>query len=230
MAVKESVIKDASGAMNAKGPKGKRDALPMAFMEWQISSRLDLLQGIDGKGMPDVKRMGAHLPVMATRSDDHTLNLASKGIGLLPKEHLLGHHTLAFREAIHRFKDDTPGSSLRKRLSYLLDLYSDPENFDRETLGGLEIFEGTTYRNLKSDPRAYLLFSGEAPSFPSYQIDGVIEFVKPGDERYEYLLAARELFAMDRFHVYQVSYPYGYVLHVRRVNDKTPFTRRTERV
>ncbi len=39
---------------------------------------------------------------------------------------------------------------------------------------------------------------------------------------YRFLLAARELFAYDAFHVMQHRYPHGYVFHVCEIIDKTP--------
>ena len=93
-------------------------------------------------------------------------------------------------------------------------------------MGGLEIFEGQTYKNLLTDPRAALLYSGEAPKFPSYQINGVIKFVNKGDIYFRFLLAARELFARDTFHVHQIHYPFGYLFFPIEIKNKTPFPRR----
>jgi hypothetical protein len=107
----------------------------------------------------------------------------------------------------------------------LLSFYRDTGNVDNTQLGGLEIFDGATYANLKEDSRASLLFAGEAPAFRSYQVDGIIEFVSAPDPYYDFLLAAREMFGRDSFHVPQKAYRRGFVLHVTQVRDKRPFTR-----
>jgi hypothetical protein len=231
MAVKDFVFKQPSTIEKEKSYKGKLINLPIAFMEWQVRSRLELLQGLNiDSSAPTMRSMAAHIPVVATKNRDQSMNLEPKGIILLPKEHLLDHFTLAFRETVYKCKGNDPNSTFRQRLSCLLDLYSDTSNFDTTLMGGLELFEGTTYSNLKSDHRASLLFSGGSPNFNSYQIDGTVDFVEPGDAHYEYLLSARELFSMDRFNIYQTTYPLGYLLNVSQVIDKTPYIQKIDSV
>ena len=59
----------------------------------------------------------------------------------------------------------------------------------------------------------------------SYQFNAVAERIEPGDDRYQYLLAARELVAWDSFHIEQHRYPFGYVFHLVEIIEKTPFPR-----
>ena len=199
--------------------------LPMEFLEWQRESRIALMRLIQGSG-ERVRSMPSHLPVLASLSEDGSINLATKGIGLIPKPGLLAETTREFRQVAQSLRDRPPGDTATERMAALLKFYDGVDNFDPSILGGLEIFEGVTHTNLVRDPRLSLLFTGEAPDFRSYQIDGVVRFVRQGDPYYEFLHAARELFARDRFHVVQDSYPHGYIVHVTSVRTKTPFSRR----
>lgn len=199
--------------------------LPVGFLEWQRESRIALFRTITSDGPGHVKTMPSHLPVLATRSEDGSINLATKGIGLVPKPDLLREFTSLFRDAEENSRRSAFDSTMGPRFGALLEFYGNPRNFDDSRLGGLEIFEGSTYTNLLRDRRASLLFSGEAPTFPSYQIDGLVEMVSIGDPHYEFLLAARELFASAQFHVVQRNYPHGYIFNVREVRDKSPFSR-----
>lgn len=202
----------------------ERDSLPQDFLEWQRESRMALLRGF-AAGPHKARTMPSHLPVLATLSEEGAINLATKGMGLIPKQTVIADFTSLFRSKAEEGKDRPPMETTAERLEALLKFYGDTTNFDDSKLGGLEIFEGTTYENLMQDRRASLLFSGEAPGFQSFQIDGEIEFVHPGNPCYDFLVAARELFSRDSFHVPQSSYPHGYVLHVNAVRVKTPTSR-----
>jgi hypothetical protein len=204
----------------------RRAELPQEFLRWQCESRLALVEAMRQGRVGEVRQMPSHLPAMATYGPEGGINLASKGLGLIPVEERLERYTRLFRLTVEGCRGRDWPSTLPQRADALMQLYSDPSNLDPQLLGGLEIFEGATYENLHRDPRAYLLYNGPAPDFISYQVDGEVEFVDEGDLRYDFLLAARELFANDPFHVHQVRYPYGLVLHVRAVRDKRPFTRR----
>ncbi len=214
------------GLQSADGDKSReRSALPLEFLEWQRDTRLSLFRTVTSKGLGNVRTMPSHLAVIGTTDPDGSVNLATKGIGLVPKPDRIEAFTSTFRAAAEKRGHETRGATLEERIRTLLSFYSEVDNFDDSRLGGLEIFEGMTYDNLRNDPRASLLFSGEAPSFLSYQVDGEVEFVEEGDPYYEFLLSARELFARDCFHVPQSNYPHGFVLRVRRVRDKRPFPR-----
>ncbi len=203
----------------------RADALPPDFLEWQRESRISLLQTVARGGEVAVRGMPPHLPVLASMSEDGSVNLATKGVGLVPRRELLAELTAMFRDASARARNRPPEETAPERLELLLRFYDDPGKFDESLLGGLEIFEGSTYANLRRDPRVSLLFTGEAPEFKSYQVDGNVEFVQEGDPYYEFLVSARELFARDRFHVPQRAYPHGYIVKVETVTTKTPMTR-----
>ena len=215
-----SIKVDTTAATRAEREQLANRTLPIEFIKWQIESRAEMCRTIALQGAGGVRKMPAHLPVLATHCLDGSINLATKGIGLLPSDKVIDEFTSIFKNVA-----SNAGCGIRDRVDALMNLYSEPGNFDVTKLGGLEIFEGSTFSNLRRDPRASLLFTGEAPSFVSYQIDGRAEFVSKDDRHFEYLLAARELFARDSFHVLQTNYPLGFVLNVTNVRDKRPFTR-----
>jgi hypothetical protein len=203
-----------------------RVRLPDDFLNWQSEARLDMFQKLEMYGAKEVRMAPAHLPVLASILEGlFPINLASRGIGLLPKEEYLQKFTDHFKTLREQVDDTNFASSLSKRIAGAKSFYSEKEYFNPYILGGLEIFEGQTSRNLMENPVASLLYTGVAPKFLSYQLNGVVKFVKKNNPYYEFLLAARELFAFDSFHVTQHKYPYGYLFHITEVKNKTPFPR-----
>jgi hypothetical protein len=204
-----------------------RVALPETFLQWQSEARVRMFGLLKERGAEVMRSQPAHLPVLATIGEgSFPINLATRGIGPLPKPEHLQYFTRHFENTRARVGDQPWPETLSLRVEAARAFYSDPYNFDPRVLGGLEIFEGQTARNLQSYPLASLLYTGEAPRFPSYQFNGVVTFVVPEDPYYRFLRAARELFAFDPFHVTQIRYPYGYLFHVVGVRDKTPYPRR----
>jgi len=204
-----------------------RVRLPEDFLIWQSQARLNMFHLMEQRGAQAISMAPVHLPVLATLGKgDFPINLSTRGIGVLPKRGHLEEYTEQFRSALAKVEVSRFSESLRDRVSCAKEFYSSPELFDPYILGGLEIFEGQTSKNLMQTPLASLLYTGKAPKFPSYQLNGVISFVESGDPYYEFLLAARELFAFDSFHVKQKQYPYGYLFHVTEVRNKTPYPRK----
>jgi len=206
-------------------------AIPQVFLRWLASSRLDFLNGML-EGRP-LRYFSAHLPVMATwnGSGEFPVNLTVKGIGLVPRDDLVGEYIDLFESLSAEARAGNWGETLSKRVDALRALYGNVENFNPFLLGGLEIFEGTAFRNLLANPRASLLYVGMARQegggirYISFQVNGHVEVLKKDSLYYRYLLAARRLFEFDKFHIYQPEYPYGYLLHVQEVKDKTPWSR-----
>ena len=204
-----------------------RAKLPDSFLTWQSHARLNMFKTMLEGGGQSVKMAPVHLPVLASLGTGiFPVNLATRGIGVLPKDEIIARITEQFQKAQVHVDRSKFGESLTERVKQAQEFYSDSDLFNPYILGGLEIFEGQTSKNLEKNPVVTLLYTGEAPKFPSYQLNGIIEFVKPGSSYYDFLLAARELFAFDHFHVTQHDYPYGYLFHVIEVRDKTPVTRK----
>jgi len=212
---------------NKKLDQYNRIELPEDFLLWQSSARLSAFRQMAEFTANSVRTMPAHLPVLATFGlGDFPVNLTARGIGLLPKPEWIEDFCDQFEMVINQSQEMDWEKSLPKRVEAIRNFYQHPEKFDTSLMGGLEIFEGQTYKNLLLDPRAALLYSGEAPKFPSYQINGVIKFVNKGDVYFRFLLAARELFARDTFHIHQIHYPFGYLFYPIEIKNKTPFPRR----
>ncbi len=204
-----------------------RARLPDVFLNWQSQARLNMFKMMMEGGGQSVKMAPVHLPVLASLGDGtFPINLATRGIGVLPKDDIITKITEQFQSAQVHVNRSKFGESLPARVKQAQEFYIDSSLFNPYILGGLEIFEGQTSKNLEKNPVATLLYTGEAPRFPSYQLNGIIEFVKSGNPYYDFLLAARELFAFDHFHITQHNYPYGYLFHVIEVKDKTPVTRK----
>lgn len=204
-----------------------RARMPADFLSWQSQARLGMFEIMERHGGESVHVAPVHLPVLASLgTEQFPINLTTRGIGVLPKDNVIAEFTHKFREARALADESSFGESLADRAQSAREFYSKPEFFNPFILGGLEIFEGKTPKNLMANPIASILYTGEAPKFPSYQLNGIIEFVEPKNQYYEFLLAARELFAFDDFHIKQKSYPYGYIFHVVEVRNKTPFSRK----
>ena len=113
-----------------------------------------------------------------------------------------------------------------RRIRALKEFYCDEMFFDTWTLGGLEIFDGQTLQNLQSNPFCALLFTGDAPRYPSYQFNAVAELVGQGNAYFRFLLAARQMFSRDAFHIFQSQYSMGYLFHIVGIKNKTPYPRK----
>ncbi len=215
--------------------------IPEIFLRWLIESRLRFLEDMK-KGRP-MRYFSAHLPVMATwrEGEEFPVNLTVKGIGLIPREDLLTEYIDLFEATIAEARTIPWAESLPKRIEVMKRLYSEAGNFDPGLLGGLEIFEGTAFRNMRDNSMASLLYMGvsvdpedrssvtpERPvavQYISFQINGRVEILSRDSIYYRYLLAARRLFEFDRFHIFQPDYPYGYLIRVVEVKDKSPWPR-----
>jgi hypothetical protein len=208
------------GLKNSGYPKRSLPTLPVEFLRWLSESRTNLFEVMAQQGPGAVRTQPSHLAVMATFDGEHgKLNLATKGLGPVPRADRLERFTGEFKASCRK-------AELGPRIDAARSFYTDHGAFDPSLLGGLEIFEGRTYHNLLNDPRASLLFSGEAPGYTSYQLDGSVSIVGPGDPYYEFLVQARELFSPAPFHIAQKSYPVGYLFRPDVVTVKTPFSRR----
>lgn len=216
--------------------------LPQAFVQWQVTARLAAFDGL-ARGKT-IRQFGVHLPVVATlrpavqlpdelqlpdKQGAFSIHTATKGAGLTPKDEHLPNYVEILRMALGRAEGRPWDDSLAVRLAAARVLYERPEEIDRRRLGLLEIFQGATYRNILADPRVTLHYTGPGPAYPSFQINGWAEVVGPGDPRFEYLYLARQLFEHDHFHIHQPAYPFGYVVWVGEVFDKSPFHGRAGR-
>ena len=199
--------------------------LPPEFITWQMEARQALFQHLGSE--PSIPTFAPHLPTLATWGEGALFpNLAAKGVGLLPKDELLEEYATEFENLLTRLADRPWPQTIQERVAAAQRFYGRVEAVDRRCLGGLEIFEGTTYRNLLSNPFASLLYVGPGPRYRSFQLDCVVEVLSPGDSRYRFIRSIRGLFEHERFHYQQPDYPFGYVFWVVEARDKSLKVRR----
>lgn len=198
--------------------------MPEAFLEWQCHDRQEMFADLGQGKMP--RFLASHLPVLSTLNHEEgaefPIRSSTKGVGLFPKSEHLAEHVAEINECLERWGDDTTRRSLEQRIEAAVSLYSRPERIDSSVFGGIEIFRGKSYQNLRHDGRATLLFTGFAPRYLSYQFDCLAEILDADDLRFEFLRGMRLLFDTQSFHIRQPQYPFGYVFHLRQVIDKTP--------
>ena len=207
------------------------NVIPEHILNWFITSRQRFLKDLkDGKPL---KYFSAHLPVMATwnKENPFPVNMTVKGIGLIPKDDLLEHYIDIFESTLAETRTMPWTESLPKRVDTVNRLYSRTEDFNPAILGGLEIFEGTAFQNLCENPNASLLYVGMSHTesgvqYVSFQINGEVQILEKDSIYYRFLLASRKLFEFDSFHLFQFNYPFGYLINVMEVRDKSPFTRK----
>ncbi len=206
--------------------------LSAGCLDWLASSRLKFLEDMVG-GRP-MRYFSAHLPVMATWRQDEDekfpVNMTVKGIGLIPRTDLLMDYIDIFEGMIAEVRSVPWEESLGKRVGVMSRLYTDTNNFEPAMLGGLEIFQGKAHENMRENPHASLLYVGmaygpEGMQYISFQVNGTVEILEKDSPHYRFLLASRKLFEFDRFHLFQPDYPFGYLLRVSEVRDKSPWSK-----
>lgn len=204
--------------------------IPGHCLGWLASSRVRFLE--DLKNGKPLRYFSAHLPVMATwrEGEPFPVNMTVKAIGLIPREELLHDYIDVFEGAIAEARTMPWEESLTRRIEAMTALYGDTENFEPALLGGLEIFEGRALENIRANPHASLLYVGmqhsrEGMQYISFQVNGKVQVITKDSPHYRFLLASRKLFEFDRFHLYQPDYPFGYLIKVAEVRDKSPWSK-----
>jgi hypothetical protein len=198
--------------------------LPEKFIRWQIEYKNSIYDAIERDEY--IAFNAGHLPVVGTWDvNSLTPNLANKGVGFTPKDEQIEHYVDLVESAVEEISKVPPHqteTTRSLRLETAREFYRNPEHIDWRRLGLLEIFEGTTYRNLTSNPTASVLWTGNSPVFVSYQVDCVVEIITQDDPRYRFAWAMRRLFEYEPFHVVQTIFPYAYCFWVVGSKEKTP--------
>lgn len=199
-------------------------ALPPKFVRWQLDYKHGVYDAIERDEY--IAFNAGHLPVVATWQDEDLVpNLANKGVGFTPKDEYLDHYLALVEDAVEQIQALPPhavNETRDLRIHTARTFYQHPEHIDWRRLGLLEIFEGSTFKNLCANPAASVLWTGNAPVFVSFQVDCVVEIITPEDPRYRFSWAMRRLFEYEPFHVVQTMYPYAYCFWVVGYKDKTP--------
>jgi len=201
--------------------------LPQKFIRWQVDYKNSIYDSIERDEY--VAFNAGHLPVVGTwNSDSQVPNLANKGVGFTPKDEYLDYYLKLVEGAVEQIQKLPPhavNDTRELRIKTAREFYAHPDHIDWRRLGLLEIFEGSTFRNLSANPLASVLWTGNSPIFVSYQVDCVVEIITPEDPRYRFSWAMRRLFEYEPFHVVQTMYPYSYCFWVYNYKDKTPIRR-----
>lgn len=197
--------------------------LPEKFIAWQIRSREELYEKLLRR--EPVHFLASHLPVLATLRAQGMINLATKGVGLVPKHEYIAHYIDLFTRVLRESRAQAREKTLAARIGAARELFRHPDHIDPRRLGSLEIFEGETFRNIRSDPRIALLFTGSGPDYLSFQVEGIAQIVERGQPVYEFLRASRLLFEHEHFHIAQPAYPHAYQFLLSDVREKTPHRR-----
>ena len=206
-------------------------ALPEKFIRWQLDYKHKIYDAIEKDEY--IAFNAGHLPVVGTWDEDSLVpNLANKGVGFTPKDEYLDHHLKIVEDAVEQIQKLPPhavNDTRDLRIKTAREFYAHPEHIDWRRLGLLEIFEGSTFKNLGKNPFASVLWTGNSPVFVSFQVDCVVEIITPEDPRYRFSWAMRRLFEYEPFHVVQTMYPYSYCFWVMSWKDKTPKRRYPEK-
>lgn len=198
--------------------------LPEKLINWQLDYKKYVYDSIERDEYIPFNQ--GHLPVVATMSEDNPFpNLANKGVGFTPKDEYIEHYVRLVEDAVEQISALPPHAvdqTRKLRVNTARELYAHPEHIDWRRLGLLEIFEGSTLRNLIERPLASVLWTGNSPVFISFQVDCVVEIITPEHPRYRFSWAMRRLFEYEPFHVVQTMFPYSYTFWVYDWRDKTP--------
>ena len=198
--------------------------LPPKFVRWQRDYKHSIYDAIERDEY--IAFNAGHLPVVGTWDSNALVpNLANKGIGFTPKDEHLDHYLALVEDAVEQISKLPPHATNQTRelrINTAREFYKHPEHIDWRRLGLLEIFEGSTFKNLTENPMASVLWTGNAPVFVSFQVDCLVEIITPGDPRYRFSWAMRRLFEYEPVHVVPTMYPYAYCFWVIGYKDKTP--------
>lgn len=190
--------------------------LPKAVREWQLKTRVDNLKFfLTRQGQHD---FAVHVGYMATWSPEGgwPLNVAAKGVGLLPQEdlpELTRQIETLIQEGLQRGEKETR----RRRLEFLLSLYQQA-SFSSKCLTTIELYGKTTWANVLRDPRCAVLFSSYRNT--SFLVNGVCEILGQETEVYRFVVALHDLFHLPRGE--RKPPPAVYRIWVSQVHNKTP--------
>ena len=198
--------------------------LPSKFIRWQLDYKKSIYDAIENDQY--IAFNAGHLPEVGTwEQESLTPNLANKGVGFTPKDEYIDHYLNLVESAVAKIEKLPPhavNDTRALRIETAREFYAHPDHIDWRRLGLLEIFEGSTFRNLSANPLASVLWTGNSPVFVSFQVDCVVEIMPTEDPRYRFSWAMRRLFEYEPFHVVQTMYPYSYCFWVYNYKDKTP--------
>lgn len=196
--------------------------LPPEFIDWQIRERMKLFEMLEKNQMP--KFLPSHLPTLITydrKKPDFPVNAACKGIGLVPVYEELETITQKLKAQLPSIVGSDFKSSIKQRLECAKLFFNNTTKIDLSRLGGLEIFEAQSYKNIVENPCVSLLFVGDSSTYKSYQLNCVAEITPPETPFYNFVRAIRSVFEEARFHYQQPAYPFAIKYNIVEVIEKS---------
>jgi hypothetical protein len=197
-------------------------ALPPEFIEWQIKERMKLFDLLQKNEMP--KFLSSHLPTLITydrNKPDFPVNAACKGIGLVPCCDELEPITQKLKTQLPTIVGSDFKSSLKQRIECAKLFFKNNTKLDPYRLGGLEIFEAQSYKNIMQNPCVSLLFVGDSPTYKSYQLNCIAEVTPQGTPFYDFVRTIRSVFEEAKFHYQQPAYPFAIRYNVVEIIEKS---------
>jgi len=206
--------------VDGKWQKYEIRALPDAFIEWNLNSRLESFKDMmKGK----FRLAGPHSGMIASygigRKDSRfTLNNAVKGFGFAPKEEFIDEKL--------QFMKDTIEESMPKKMEFLVELYEHPEVLNTNIQTSLELystpeFETHSFLNLIRNPQGTIVFLDN----PSYEIRTIVRVIHPEDktaDHYERKIVEYTNLIHSYFHGKFSKDFIGLICYVIEVFDNSP--------
>ena len=162
-------------------------SLPLDKIEWMENGRRRVYDTIQNGRAETLTGPSHHLPMVTTYSAGATFpfNCCNKGVGFQPKQEYLDE---CIERLLHvHVHESTRGKpwreSLNERVEAARSFYFDRDKIDYRRCATLEIFEKTTFANLRRTPLASLLYTGDAPVFMSFQLNTAVEIIDQDDPR-----------------------------------------------
>lgn len=201
------------------------------FYNWQLQTRskgLKIFLGLE-KGAPN---FSPHTVVMSTYSEDteFPVNSCIKGLGLVPKDEYIEDLAKKAMDLIQLAREKGINETFRERVQFLLNLYDNPDLFNKSVLSSIEMYYKKSYQNVLKDPRATLLFYDQMTGY-SIMFNVVVELIPRTDPFYKYVTAVHDLFHVPKDPSVRTDrYEFAYRFWPIEAYDKTPGPKASNRI
>ena len=147
------------------------------------------------EGEPD---FGIHIGNMCTINtmNQFPMNIAAKGIGLLPKSKYIEEITLRAEELLKRTFIEGKESTFKERISFLKEFF-EKDLIDKRSIASLEIYGKTSYNNVIVNPYCALLFNSYISNL-SIQLNTIAECLSEDTWEYRFIAARHDLYHIPK--------------------------------
>ncbi|MDW5561998.1 MAG: hypothetical protein SA339_02140 [Methanomassiliicoccus sp.] len=175
-----------SPARSVESAAGSETILPPQLLRWMSVDRGAMNRFFRGDRSTDRDRCPGTMPVMFPAEVPYLpSDTVAVSMGPLPREDIIGEFTDLFRDAC--LKRD-PEVIMESALWF----YSNPRNFDQAAMGGL--LPPSDGARSAANVQGSVVIMGGPPELKGRQMEGTIEVLGPGDDQYDFLLQAWNLF------------------------------------